>query len=145
MLAPRLVRRFDLHAVITAGMLTAAAGLAVMTQIAPGRSHAWYGLVGGFLMMAGLGLSLVPSTIAATQGLPPAMAGLGSALMNTSRLLGGALGLAILATIASGHTHGTGPSAVSHGFAVALGISAAVCVVGAIIATTTLREPATRR
>jgi hypothetical protein len=96
-------------------------------------------------MMAGLGLSLVPSTIAATHGLPARMAGLGSALMNASRLLGGALGLAILATIAGGRTHGTGPSAVSHGFAVALGISATVCVVGATIAATTLRGADRRR
>jgi hypothetical protein len=111
-----------------------------MTPIAPGQSHAWYGLLGGFLMMAGLGLSLVPSTIVATHGLPAGMAGLGSALMNTSRLLGGALGLAILATIATGHTHGTGPAATTHGFSIPLAISAAVCLVGAIVALTTLRE-----
>jgi hypothetical protein len=110
-----------------------------MTPIAPGQSH-WYGLLGGFLMMAGLGLSLVPSTIVATHGLPAGMAGLGSALMNTSRLLGGALGLAILATIATGHTHGTGPAATTHGFSIPLAISAAVCLVGAIVALTTLRE-----
>jgi hypothetical protein len=108
-----------------------------MTPIAPDRSHAWYGLLDGFLMMAGLGLSPVPSTIVATHGLPAGMAGLGSALMNTSRLIGGALGLAILATIATGHTHGTGPAATTHGFSIPLAISAAVCLVGAIVALTT--------
>ena len=109
-----------------------------MSGIAPGRSHAWYGLVGGFLMMAGLGLSLVPSTIVATRGLPPGMSGLGSALMNTSRLLGGALGLAILVTVATAHTHAqiglsTG-QALTDGFSRSLTISAAVCATGAILA-----------
>ena len=139
-LAPRLVRRLGHRTVITAGMLTAAGGLALMTQIVPGDGHAWYAVVGGFFMMAGLGLSLVPSTIVATRGLPAGMAGLGSALMNTSRLLGGALGLAILATIATGHAHGSAHDATTHGFAFALGVSAAVCVAGAILAVTTLRD-----
>jgi hypothetical protein len=109
-----------------------------MTGIAPGKSHAWYGLVGGFLMMVGLGLSLVLSTIIATQGLPAGMSGLGSALMNTSRLLGGALGLAILATIASAHTRAdvcvSASEALTAGFRSALAISAVVCVAGAVVA-----------
>jgi EmrB/QacA subfamily drug resistance transporter len=141
-LAPRLVARFP-RAVITAGMLTAATGLALMTGIAPGRGQVWFGLVGGFLMMGGLGLSLVPSTIVATQGLPPGMSGLGSALMNTSRLLGGALGLAILVTVAAAHTRGefsvSGAQALTDGFSRSLGISAAVCVVGAVTALVLLR------
>jgi EmrB/QacA subfamily drug resistance transporter len=143
-LAPRLVARFRPRAVITAGMLTAATGLALMTGIAPGRGQVWFGLVGGFLMMAGLGLSLVPSTIVATQGLPPGMSGLGSALMNTSRLLGGALGLAILVTIATATTRSQGSTSSAHaltdGFSLSLGISAAVCVAGAITALVLLRD-----
>jgi hypothetical protein len=90
--------------VITAGMLTAAAGLTLMTGIAPDRGQISFGLIGGFLILAGLGLSLVPLTIVATQGLPLGMSRLGSALMNTSRLLGGAIGLAVLVTVAAART-----------------------------------------
>jgi len=119
-----------------------------MTGIAPDRGRVWFGFVGGLLMMAGLGLSLVPSTIVATQGLPPGMSGLGSALMNTSRLLGGALGLAILVTVAAATTRAqvgvSGAQALTVGFSRSLGISAAVCVVGAITALVLLRGGAGR-
>lgn len=145
-LAPRLVARFRARAVITAGMLLAAAGLALMTGIAPGRSHAGYGLAGGLLMMAGLGLSLVRSTIVATRGLPPEMSGLGSALTNTSRLLGGALGLAILVTVAAAHTHAdigrSAGQALTDGFSRSLAISTAVCAAGATLAIVLLRTGA---
>ena len=53
----------------------------------------------------GLGLALVPATIVAVQGVPPQRGRLASGLLNTSRLLGGALGLAVLTTIAEPHTH----------------------------------------
>ncbi|MBV9367311.1 MAG: hypothetical protein JOY89_23995, partial [Solirubrobacterales bacterium] len=74
----------------------------LMTGIAPDRHHAWYRL---FLTMAGFGLWLVPSTIVAAHGPLAGKSGLGSALINTSRLSGGALGPAILVTIthAAGH------------------------------------------
>ena len=62
-------------------------------------------LPGGVLAGLGMGLGLVPSTIAATQGVPRHQAGLASGLLNTSRLIGGALGLAVLSTIATSSSH----------------------------------------
>ena len=62
-------------------------------------------LPGGVLSGLGMGLALVPSTIAATQGVPRTQSGLASGLLNTSRLFGGALGLAVLSTIAASSTH----------------------------------------
>ncbi len=88
-------------------------------------------------MMAGLGPSLVPSTIVATQGLPAGMTGLGSALMNTAQLLGGALGLAILVTIAAARTRAevslSAAQARTDGFAHALATSAAVAVLAIVL------------
>jgi MFS family permease len=77
--------------------------------------------------------------------LPARMSGLGSALMNTSRLLGGALGLALLAAVAAAHTRAavgvSAGQALTDGFSRSLTISAAVCAMGAILALVLLRTP----
>jgi EmrB/QacA subfamily drug resistance transporter len=101
--APRLVARLGARWTIAAGMATAATGLVLLTGIRPGAGYLSV-LPGGVLAAAGLGLALVPSTIVAVQGIPAAEAGVASGLLNTSRLLGGALGLAVLTTIAESHT-----------------------------------------
>jgi hypothetical protein len=94
---------------------------------------------------AGLGLSLVPATIAAVQGVSAAQTGLASGLLNTSRLAGGALGLAVLSTIAASHTRAqliTGASnlgALTSGYQLALGVGAATCLTGALAAVALLR------
>jgi len=144
--APRLAARIGTRWTLTAGMLCAAAGLALLSRIAPGESYAATVLPGGVLAAAGLGLSLVPATIIAVQGVPSAEAGLASGLLNTSRLLGGALGLAVLSTIASSHAHaellaGVGHlRALSDGYGLALLVGAVVCVAGAVLAATLLGE-----
>ena len=58
------------------------------------------------LAALGAGWSLVPATIVAIKGVPPAQNGLASGVVNTSRLVGGTLGLAVLTTIATSHTNG---------------------------------------
>jgi len=141
-----LAARIGTRWTLTAGMLCAAAGLALLSRIAPGESYAATVLPGGVLAAAGLGLSLVPATIIAVQGVPSAEAGLASGLLNTSRLLGGALGLAVLSTIASSHAHaellaGVGHlRALSDGYGLALLVGAVVCVAGAVLAATLLGE-----
>jgi len=146
-LAPRVVARFGLRPALTTGMLFAAAGLAVLTTVGPDSS--WLQtLPGGMLAGFGLGSSLVPATIAAVEGVAPTQAGLASGLLNTSRLLGGALGLAVLGTLAATHTAnaGGGPlTALTDGFQFAFVIGALLCLAGALIAAVFLRPAAPLR
>jgi EmrB/QacA subfamily drug resistance transporter len=144
--APRLVARIGARWTITAGMLVASLGLVLLTGIHPGASYAAV-LPGGTIAAAGLGIALVPSTIVAVQGVPAAAAGIASGLLNTSRLLGGALGLAVLTTIADTRTHsalraGTRPlQALTDGYGLALLVGAIVVALGALAAVVLLREP----
>jgi MFS family permease len=145
-IAPRLVARVGVRPVLATGMLSAAAGLALLTGVRPGASYLGTVLPGGMLAAAGLGLSLVPATIAAVQGVSTAQTGVASGLLNTSRLAGGALGLALLSTIAESHTRGQLAHGASHlgaltsGYQLALGVGAMVCLAGALASVLLLRS-----
>jgi len=86
----------------------------------------------------------VPSTIVAMQALPSSQSGIGSGLLNTSRLMGGALGLAILSTIAASQTRADAAAGAAHaltsGFALAFGVGAVFTLAGAALAATRLRS-----
>jgi EmrB/QacA subfamily drug resistance transporter len=143
-LAPRLVRRFGVRRVLAGGMLTSAVGLTLLTQLTPSSSVFALVLPAGMLASLGMGLSLVPGTITATQGVERARAGAASGLLNTSRLVGGALGLAILGTLAQDHSRsiaGAHPTAaaLTDGFTLAYSIGSVLCVVGAVAAVVLLR------
>ncbi len=141
-LSPRLVARFGVRRVVTLGMLSAATGLLLLTGLHPGAGYAADVLPGGVLAGLGMGLGLVSSTIAATQGVPRTQSGLASGLLNMSRLFGGALGLAVLGTVAASSTRaaGTGPSALTHGFTVAFAVGAGITVLAAVVAAAGLRS-----
>jgi EmrB/QacA subfamily drug resistance transporter len=145
--APRLVARFGPRAVLTAGMLIAATGLALLTGVRPHGTYLGQVLPGGFLSAVGMGMALVPGTIVAVQGVPPAQSGLASGLINTSRLTGGALGLAALTTIATTRTNSEIASgtaslpALTDGYQLAFAVGAAICLVGAVLAATLIRQP----
>jgi EmrB/QacA subfamily drug resistance transporter len=146
-LAPRLVERFGVRAALTAGMLTGAGGLALLSGVDAGGDYVTQVLPGGVLATLGLGLSLVPATIGAVQGVDGSQSGLASGLLNTSRLLGGALGLAVLGTLAASHTHHlatTGSAALpalTDGFQLAFQLGALLCLAGALAAAIMMREP----
>jgi EmrB/QacA subfamily drug resistance transporter len=139
LLAARLVARIGVRRQVVLGLLLAAAGLAWMTRLAPGDGY-WSGVfLPALLAGAGFGLSLVPVTIAATAGIPPRQAGLASGLLNTTRQVGGAIGLAAAATVAAAvHAQSAAPhavaSALTTGYDRAFGIGAAVLVAGALVA-----------
>jgi EmrB/QacA subfamily drug resistance transporter len=142
--APRLVARYGVRNVVTLGMLLVTAGLTLFTELEPGSSYVLHFLPAGLLAAVGLGFSLVPATIAAVQGVPAQESGLASGVINTSRLVGGALGLAVLSTIATSLTDSqlsdgvATAQAQTDGYQLAFAIGAAFCLLGAIAAATLL-------
>jgi hypothetical protein len=98
------------------------------------------------LAAIGMGFSLVPATIVAMQSLPASQSGMGSGLLNTSRLMGGALGLAVLSTIADAQTRDSAAAGAAHaltnGFDLAFGVGAVFTLVGSLLAALLLRKPA---
>ena len=142
-LAPRAVARFGTRTVIVAAMLLSGLGMALFTGIAPGQTYAGAVLAGALLVALGMGFTLVPSTIVAMQGVAGSQSGVASGLLNTSRLMGGALGLAVLSTIASDQTRGavgvSPAQALTDGFGLAFTVAVGFAVVGALVAAYALR------
>jgi hypothetical protein len=143
--APRMVAGVGACRAIAAGMLSSAVGLALLSGVSPGASYLAVLLPGGVIAGAGLGMTVVPLTITAVQGVAPAQSGLASGLINTSRLVGGALGLAVLSTLADSHTASqlaSGASrlgALAGGYQLAFGLAAAVCFIGTLLSLVLLR------
>jgi EmrB/QacA subfamily drug resistance transporter len=140
--ASQLVTRLGFKTVLIAGLLFVAAGLLWFSQVsAPGGSYVGDVLFASILAAIGLGFSFVPVTIAAVTGTKPEEAGLASGLINTSQQIGGALGLAILASIAASTTSGIdpsprpGPVALTAGFQDAFLVGAGFALLGAVLAT----------
>jgi MFS family permease len=142
-LAPRIVSRLGARRVITVGMLAAATGGLLLTGISPGGTYFNAVLAGAVVGALGMGFSLVPATISAMEGVPSNESGLASGLLNTSRLMGGALGLAVLSTIADTQMHGaagvSAAQAMTDGFGVAFAVAAGLCFAGAAVAAWLLR------
>src|SRR5262249_53524749 len=135
---------------LAAGMLSTTIGEFLLTGVHPGGSYTANVLPGGLLGALGLGLALVPATIVAVEGVPRALSGLASGVLNTSRFVGAALGLAVLSTIAPNHTHAeldsgtTAAKALTDGFALQFGVGAIFCLVGVVAAVVLLRPRAAR-
>ena len=136
--AGRLVSRFGVKAVLGSGLTMMATGMLLFTKIAASGSSVVYVLIPGLLTAAGIGMSIVPSTIAATQGAKPNQAGLASGLVNTSRQIGGGLGIAVLITLATAHTShliGLGrpvPQSLTNGFRIGYYIAAGLVIAAAV-------------
>jgi hypothetical protein len=125
--------------VLGAGLLLMTGGLLALSRIGSGGSAIQYVMIPTILTTMGIGLSIVPSTIAATQAADPERAGLASGLVNSSRQIGGGLGLAVLISIATAHTShliGSGAGteqALTDGFRLGYEIAAGLCAAAAVL------------
>jgi EmrB/QacA subfamily drug resistance transporter len=100
----QLFPRTGTKPVVVVGALLGAGGMWWLSRIPSHPSYAAHLLPGIVVMALGLGGVFVGITTAANAGVPPERAGLAAGLLNTSQQLGGALGLAILSAVATGHT-----------------------------------------
>ena len=105
-ISQRLVPRLGIRAVAIAGVTIGAAGLALMARASLHSTYAGTLLPSFVLLAIGLGLAFVPTTLVAVSSVGQDDAGLASGLFNTAQQVGGAVGLAILATVAATHTSG---------------------------------------
>lgn len=97
---PTVARRLGAERSVALGLLLAAAGFMVLTQLDSGTGYWW--IAGALVLMAaGSGLAMPPSTAAIVSSLPPAKAGVGSAVNDVTREVGGAVGIAVLGSIVS--------------------------------------------
>jgi predicted MFS family arabinose efflux permease len=151
-LAQQLINRAGVKPVLVTGMSITAVGLAVLAATTA-VDGTYLGLLGGLLPMAiGMGLTFVPLTLVGTTNVEKQDAGLASGVFNTSQQVGGALGLAILSTIASDRTasvlagFGDAPSphqqsvALVDGFQLAFVVAAVLVAAGAALTASLLRR-----
>lgn len=139
-LSARLVMRWGVRAPIVAGLLLAALGLALFALAPLQGSFAWHVLPGMLLLGLGAGMALNPLLLAAMDGVAPDQSGLASGVVNTAFMMGGALGLAVLASAADARTaslRAAGAEAVAAlhgGYQLAFALGAAGAVLAAALA-----------
>jgi sugar phosphate permease len=144
--AQALVTKAGVKPILTAGVILMGLGNLWFTQVSPDGSYA-VDLLPGFLAIGvGLGFSFVPMSIAALAGVAPSEAGLASGLFNTSQQIGGALGVAVFATVATNRTSDllkqgeSQASALTSGFTLAFWVAVGFAVL-ALVATLLMIHP----
>jgi EmrB/QacA subfamily drug resistance transporter len=137
-LAQFVVNRFGVRATLTAGLLLTALSVALLAGL-PVDGHYFWDLFPGFVLGgAGMGLSFVPVTIAGLAGVERSDAGVASGLINTSRQIGGAIGIAAASAIAESAARN---STFDHGLSTALWVLEGLLVVGAVGVFALVRTP----
>jgi MFS family permease len=147
--ASQLVTRVGFKPVMAAGMVLIAVALLWFSQVSVGGGYVSDVLFPSLIAATGLGFAFVTTTIAAVSGVRNQESGLASGLINTSQQIGGALGLAVLATIANSRTDdvvastGGDPSAITNalneGFQSAFLGGAAIAVLGLVLTLVLIR------
>jgi predicted MFS family arabinose efflux permease len=142
-LASQYAPRIGVRPVAIVGFILAAAGLVLLTQLPVDGSYVLNVLPAILLSSLGMGAVFMPLTLIATTGLADEDQGLASGLFNTSQQIGGALGLAVLSTLATSKAHAAGGTPV-HGLVVgfhwAFGVGAVVTVAALLVMVALLRR-----
>ena len=140
----RLVGRFGNKRVLVPGMVSALAGLLLLTTVGPDTDYVALVLPAFVLIGLGAGTAFMPLLSIAMADVPSADAGLGSGVVNVSMQMASALGLAVLGTIAADHTKAleaagqATPDALSGGYRLAFLIGAILVAVGTVVAVVLL-------
>ncbi len=148
--AAPLVTRFGFKPVLVTGLTITAGGLVWFSQVSPDGSYVGDVLFPSLLAAIGLGLAFVSMTVAAVSGVETHETGLASGLINTSQQIGGALGLAILATVANSRIDDLAasgspmPVALTEGFQRAFLVGAGLAIAGAVLAMVLVSSKASR-
>jgi len=152
LLAPRtgkLADRFGSRWLVGPGMTLLAVMLFYYSRL--GAHESFYTLLPGLLIGGvGMAMTMTPTTAAAMSSVPVDKAGVGSAVLNSMRQVGGSLGIAVMgAIVASGVAASTragnpGTAAFLHGFHDALRVGSIIALAGAVIATSAIRKPVHR-
>jgi predicted MFS family arabinose efflux permease len=151
-LSSRLVDRVGARVLLMIGPLLSAAGLLLLSRLHADSSYVLHVGLPGAIITFGVGMSFVPITLSATGGVDRHDAGLASGLVNTSRQIGGSLGLAVLLTVAASRTRALTTSGLlvadTAGYTRAFAVSALLLVIAALVALVllparirTVREP----
>jgi len=145
-ISPALVRLLGVRFTTALGAMLAVAGLLLLARIPVDGQLLTDIILPETIVGLGGGLVLVPTSIASLSGVAAGRSGVASGLMNASRQLGGALGLAVIATVAASRTsalrlHGaTTATAMTSGFHTGFTVSAALVAASALAAVLLLRE-----
>jgi EmrB/QacA subfamily drug resistance transporter len=138
-LAGRLSDRRGSRLLLTGGMTLLALQLLYFSRLGVGESY-WALVPGMLLGGAGLGSAMAPATAAGLSGVSVDKAGVGSAVLNSARQLGGSIGIALMGAIMVHEIGGRRtPAAFVHGLSVALEVGAAIALLGALVAAVLVR------
>jgi EmrB/QacA subfamily drug resistance transporter len=142
----RLMTRFGAKRVLIPGMASATVGLLLLTRVGPGTSYITLVAPAFALIGLGAGTSFMPLLSIAMSDVPEVDAGLGSGIVNVSMQMGGAVGLAVLGTVATDRTkaleaagHSTA-SALSGGFRLSFVIAGILIGIGTVLAVILLQD-----
>jgi EmrB/QacA subfamily drug resistance transporter len=148
-LVQAVVGRIGVRPVLTSGLLALSLSVALLSRV-PVEGHYFWDLFPAFLLGgAGLGVSFVSATIGGLTGVRPSDSGVASGLVNTSRQIGGAIGLAAISAVAAASAGSYADShpdvqassalALTHGFQMGFSVLTGVLLFGALIAATLLK------
>jgi MFS family permease len=144
----KLVMRFGIRGPLAWGLALAAAGLALFALAPVEASFTAHVLPGMLLLGIGCGIALNPVLLAAMSDVAPSESGLASGIVNTSFMMGGALGLAVLASGAAARSEhllagGAAMSAaLNGGYQIAFAVGAAFAALAAVLSAVLLRPSA---